>query len=142
MIVVIIGEGFSGGALGMGIGDSIGMLQHSCYSVISPEGCASILWKDASLKQQACQALRLNAEDVLEFAVIDEVIQEPLGGAHHDSDLTFERVQDFVLKSWESLKNLPPRLLLQGRYEKFRKMAVPQGLTMPVPTPVKEGDES
>lgn len=122
IIVLIIGEGASGGALGIGVGDVIGMLQHAFYSVISPEGCASILWKDPEKKKKASDALKLNAEYLLEFGVIDEMIPEPLGGAHHDPQSLFESVQEFVLRSWEELKEIPLSDLVERRYEKFRKM--------------------
>ena len=84
IIVIVIGEGCSGGALGIGVGDVIGMLEHAYYSVISPEGCASILWKDSDKKAEAASALKLNAEDLLRLGIIDAIINEPLGGAHHD----------------------------------------------------------
>lgn len=122
IIVVIIGEGFSGGALGMGIGDVVGMLEHACYTVISPEGCASILWKDADKKGEAAAALKLNAENLLEFGIVDTIIKEPLGGAHQDKDATIESVKKFILEQSNILKNLPKDLLLEQRYLKFRKM--------------------
>jgi acetyl-CoA carboxylase carboxyl transferase subunit alpha len=122
IIVVIIGEGCSGGALGMGVGDVIGMLEHAYYSVISPEGCASILWKDAAKKVEAASALKLNAEDLLKLGVVDSIINEPLGGAHHDLQIAFENVKAFILEQWEILKRLPQPILLEQRYLKFRKM--------------------
>jgi acetyl-CoA carboxylase carboxyl transferase subunit alpha len=122
IIVLIIGEGCSGGALGMGIGDVIAMLEHSYYSVISPEGCASILWKDAAKKQEAAQALRLNSEHMLALGIVDDVIPEPRGGAHYDRDLTFARVKEFLVKKMEFLKNMSPESLLEHRYAKFRAM--------------------
>jgi len=122
IIILIIGEGCSGGAIGMGIGDVVGMLEHSYYSVISPEGCASILWKDAQQRAIAAEALKLNAEDLLEIGVIDKIIPEPLGGAHYDPKTTCEAVKAFVLEEWKSLKKLPTDLLLKKRYEKFRRI--------------------
>lgn len=122
IIVIIIGEGFSGGALGMGIGDVVGMLEHACYTVISPEGCASILWKDADKKTDAAAALKLNSENLLEFGIVDAIINEPLGGAHHDPQLTIKNVKQFILEQTNILKNLPKDLLLEQRYLKFRKM--------------------
>ncbi len=122
IIVVIIGEGFSGGALGTAVGDTIGMLRHSVYTVISPEGCASILWKDATKNQQAAAALRLNSEDLSRLEVIDSIIEEPLGGAHHDPDTAYTNVKKFILECWESLKSVPPHILVENRYQKFRRM--------------------
>ncbi|MCH9626185.1 MAG: Acetyl-coenzyme A carboxylase carboxyl transferase subunit alpha [Chlamydiales bacterium] len=122
IIVLVIGEGCSGGALGMGIGDTIGMLEHSYYSVISPEGCASILWKDASKNSEAASKLKMHCENLLQFEVIDKVIQEPLGGAHHDPQQMYTNIKQFVLEEWESLKEYPPEILLEKRYQKFRKM--------------------
>ena len=121
IIVVLIGEGCSGGALGVGIGDVIGMLEHSYYSVISPEGCASILWKDTSKNVEAAEFLKLNAEDLLKFEVIDEIIPEPLGGAHHDKGVIYDRIKKFIIESWEQLKRIPSTALIEQRYLKFRK---------------------
>lgn len=122
IIVLVIGEGCSGGALGMGVGDVIGMLEHAYYSVISPEGCASILWKDATKNQEAAQALKLNAENLLQLQVIDAIINEPLGGAHHDTEMTYHNVKKFIQEQWEILKMIPKELLLEQRYLKFRKI--------------------
>lgn len=122
IIVIIIGEGCSGGALGMGVGDVIGMLEHAYYSVISPEGCASILWKDASKNIEAASSLKLNAENLLELGVIDTIIQEPLGGAHHDPQQTYQNVKRFILEQWNILRRIPLPLLLEQRYLKFRQM--------------------
>lgn len=122
IIVVVIGEGCSGGALGLGVGDVIGMLEHSYYSVISPEGCASILWKDPNRKQQAAEALKLNAENLFDMGIIDTIIPEPLGGAHHDPLQTIVNVKTFVLDQWRALSKIPTELLLEQRYLKFRKM--------------------
>lgn len=122
MINIIIGEGYSGGALAIGMGDVIGMLEHACYTVISPEGCASILWKDASKNVEAASALRLNSENLLELQIIDYIIQEPLGGAHHSPDTVYENVKRFILEQWLMLKLIPPEILTEQRYLKYRKM--------------------
>lgn len=122
MIILLIGEGCSGGALGIGIGDHIGMLQHAYYSVISPEGCASILWKDAGKNATAAQTLRMLAEDLLEMGIIDEIIPEPLGGAHHDPDFVYAGVKKYILEQWGHLKLIPHESLIEMRYQKFRKM--------------------
>lgn len=126
IVVVIIGEAGSGGALAIACGDVIGMLEHGYYSVISPEACASILWKDAAKKSKAANALKFNAENLLEFAVIDAVIKEPLGGAHHDPKGAAQSVGDFIAGSLKRLKTLSTRALLEGRYEKFRKIGAYQ----------------
>lgn len=122
IIVAIIGEGCSGGALGMGVGDVVGMLEHACYSVISPEGCASILWKDSSKKMEAAAALKLNSENLLELKIIDHIIPEPLGGAHHDTQAAYDNMKKFVLEQWQILRRVPTPLLIEQRYLKFRQM--------------------
>ena len=122
IVVVVIGEGCSGGALGMGVGDVIAMLQHSYYSVISPEGCASILWKDSSKKVEAATSLKLNAENLLDLKIIDAIIEEPLGGAHHDPELTYRNVKQFIIEQLNVLNRVPSSLLLEQRYLKFRKI--------------------
>jgi len=127
IIVTVIGEAGSGGALAIAMGDRIGMLEHSYYSVISPEGCASILWKDAEKKGLATAALKLNAENMLEFGVIDAVIKEPLGGAHHDPKLAMHNVQEFILDSWKELKDIPMETLIEQRYERYRKLGSHEG---------------
>lgn len=124
MIVVLIGEGCSGGALGMGMGDRIGMLRHAYYSVISPEGCASILWQDKAKNEQAASALRMHAEDLIEFGVVDEVIEEPLGGAHLDPKKAISATRTFICKTYRELVDMPIDELLEKRYAKFRKMGV------------------
>lgn len=122
VIVVVIGEGASGGALGIGIGDVVGMLEHAYYSVITPEGCASILWKDADKKVDAAATLKLNAENLLELGVIDAIIHEPLGGAHHDPSVAFQNVKKFILEQKEILSIIPKDILLEQRYLKFRRI--------------------
>lgn len=122
IVVMVIGEGCSGGALGIGVGDVIAMLEHSYYSVISPEGCASILWKDASKNVEAAAALKLNAENLLELQLIDSIIKEPLGGAHHNPDEVYASVKQFIAEQWKMLLKLPQDLLIEQRYIKFRKM--------------------
>jgi len=119
-IVIIIGEGCSGGALGMGVGDTIGMLEHAYYSVISPEGCASILWKDTTKNSEAAAKLKMQAEDLIELDVVDTVIKEPIGGAHHNPEEVYMNVKTFILEAWENLKMYPPEILLERRYQKFR----------------------
>ncbi|NGX26955.1 MAG: Acetyl-coenzyme A carboxylase carboxyl transferase subunit alpha [Chlamydiae bacterium] len=120
IIVVLIGEGCSGGALGIGIGDRVAMLEHSYYSVISPEGCASILWKDSAKKETAAEALKLHAEHLMPLGVIDTIIDEPQGGAHHDPDSVYQSVKEYVLSTRKELISKPIKVLLQQRYQKFR----------------------
>lgn len=122
IIVLLIGEGCSGGALGMGVGDIIAMLEHSYYSVISPEGCASILWHDSSKNEEAAQSLKMQAEDLLDFGIIDDIIPEPQGGAHKDPRMMYEGVKRFILKKSQFLKKSSTKTLLEKRYQKFRKM--------------------
>jgi acetyl-CoA carboxylase carboxyl transferase subunit alpha len=124
IVSLVIGEGGSGGALALAVGDVVMMLENSIYSVITPEGCAAILWKDASKAEQAAEALRLTAQDLLELRVIDEVIPEPLGGAHRDPEETAGRVKDTVLRHVRSLLALPVQELLDRRLEKYLKMGV------------------
>lgn len=122
IIVLLIGEGCSGGALGIGVGDSIGMMEHSYYSVISPEGCASILWKDASQNATAASALKMHVEDLLELGIVDQMIREPLGGAHLNPEEAYQTAKTFIKEQWGSLKSIPIEILLENRYQKFRKM--------------------
>jgi len=124
LIIALIGEGCSGGALGMGVGDVVLMLEHAYYSVISPEACSSILWKDTSKKEVAAEALKMHAEDLLKWEVIDLILEEPLGGAHHDPQAMYQTVKNCVLQQWQRLKVLPVDLLLELRYQKFRKMGM------------------
>ena len=122
IITLVIGEGCSGGALGIGVGNIIGMLEHAYYSVISPEGCASILWKDSSKKDLAAKALKMQAEDLMDLEVIDSIIAEPLGGAHLNKEVTYINVKDFLLKSLHLFEKMSSDELVQHRYNKFRNM--------------------
>lgn len=122
IIALLIGEGCSGGALGIGVGDIVAMLQHSYYSVISPEACSSILYKDTSKKEEAAAVLKMQAEDLLEMGIIDTIIEEPMGGAHHDIPAVLASVKEFIVEQWGVLKEIPIDLLLEQRYQKFRRM--------------------
>ena len=123
IVTVVIGEGGSGGALAIGVGDRILMLEYSIYSVISPEGCAAILWKDGEKgKKIAAESLKLTARDLHRLGVIDEVIQEPLGGGHHNPQWMALSLKDVVERHLRELEKLSTDELLQSRYEKFRKM--------------------
>jgi acetyl-CoA carboxylase carboxyl transferase subunit alpha len=124
IICLVIGEGGSGGALGIGVGDRVGILEHSYYSVISPEGCAGILWKSHEYAPNAAQALRFTSKDLIRLGVVDEVIPEPLGAAHRDHHQIANRVKMFLLKTLRELTAFPIDSLLQKRYEKFRRMGV------------------
>jgi acetyl-CoA carboxylase carboxyl transferase subunit alpha len=122
IIVVIIGEGASGGALGIGIGDRILMLQNTWYSVISPESCSSILWRSWDYKEQAAEALKLTAEDLLQQGIIDRIIREPLGGAHKNHELMAATLKTILLEELAALIKIKPEKLVQHRLEKFGKM--------------------
>lgn len=122
IIVILIGEGCSGGALGVGVGDRVAMLEHAYYSVISPEGCASILWKDSQKKETAAEVLKIHAEDLLPLGIVDDIITEPEGGAHHDTAVVYKNVKEYILSARKELQKLPLEALLEQRYQKFRKI--------------------
>lgn len=124
IIVFIIGEGGSGGALGIGIGDRVSILENAYYSVISPEGCAAILWRDRAKAPEAAAALKLTAEDLIKMKIVDEVIKEPLGGAHRDPVSCAESIKTVIKKYLKELKGLPRNQLLDKRYARFRKIGV------------------
>lgn len=122
IIAIVIGEGGSGGALALGVGDKIAMLEHSVYSVISPEGLASILWKDSKKAKQAASVMKLTSKNLSEFDIIDDIIDEPLGGAHKDIDRMSENIRSYILESLSILDNKTPEELVSDRYEKLRNM--------------------
>ncbi|MDP2922075.1 MAG: acetyl-CoA carboxylase carboxyltransferase subunit alpha [Candidatus Omnitrophota bacterium] len=122
IIVIVIGEGGSGGALGIGVGDRVYVMENAYYSVISPEGCAAILWKDRLKAPEAAEVLKLTAKDLLKLELIDEEIPEPLGGAHRDPEKAAQAIKKVIKKALKELKALPKEELLKLRYEKFRKM--------------------
>ncbi len=122
IIVFVIGEGGSGGALGIGVGDRICVLENSYYSVISPEGCAAILWKANSKAPEAAEVLKLTAQDLYKFKLIDEVVEEPLGGAHSDLEKTAENIKKSLKKFLAELKDISSEKLVKTRYEKYREM--------------------
>lgn len=129
IISVVIGEGGSGGALALGVADRVYMLEHSVYSVISPEGCAAILWKksgevSSADYERAAEALKLTAQDLLRFKVIEDVIPEPPGGAHRDYESIAGRIADTVMKTLEDLKTKTPAKLVEDRYQRFRKIGI------------------
>ena len=124
MITLITGEGGSGGALAIAMGNRVLMLEHSTYAVISPEGCASILWKDASYAGKAAEALKLTAQDLKRLKIIDQIITEPFGGAHRNHEETAASVKKALSKHLKDLKKMSPEQLFEDRYEKFRNMGV------------------
>lgn len=124
VICIVIGEGGSGGALGIGVGDRVAMLENSYYSVISPEGCAGILWKSHEFAPKAAEALRFTAKDLLKFEIVDNVIAEPLGGAHRDHHQMATRMRSYLSATLSELECQPLDQLLDNRYEKFRRMGV------------------
>jgi acetyl-CoA carboxylase carboxyl transferase subunit alpha len=122
IVVTITGEGGSGGALAMGLGDRVYMMEYATYSVISPEGCAAILWKDQQKRAEAAEALRLTAPDLLELGLIDAVITEPVGGAHANPEEAAERVGDVIAHALDELVAKTPEELIRTRYERFRAL--------------------
>ena len=127
IIVLIIGEGASGGALGIGVGDKVLMLENTWYSVISPESCSSILWRSWEYKEQAAESLKLTAIDMKKLKLIDEIVKEPVGGAHSNRNKTFEIVKNKIVSHYEDLKKLSPKELVKLRMEKYSNMGVFNG---------------
>lgn len=124
IIAVITGEGCSGGALGLAVANKVFMLEHAYYTVISPEGCASILWRDAAKAGTAAEALKITSEDLLKLDIIDGIVKEPLGGAHNDYEMIGSSLKETILKAINELKNEQPDKLKEDRYNKFRRMGV------------------
>jgi len=124
IVVLIIGEGCSGGALGMGVGDRFAMLENAYYSVISPEGCAAILWRDGNKAAEAAEAMKLTASDMLRLGIIDEVIEEPLGGAHRDPQAAARTVKQYLCRTLDELVTVPVEQLLEQRYMRYRRLGV------------------
>jgi len=124
VISVVLGEGGSGGALALGVCDELAMLENSIYSVISPRGFASILWKDASKEKEACNIMRITAEDAVNLGIAEQIIPEPEGGAHNDPEMTAENISEFLVKTLNSKMKKDIDVLLNERYNKFRKIGV------------------
>ena len=122
IVCIVIGEGGSGGALGLGIGDYVGILQFAYYSVISPEGCAGIMWKSVEFASKAAHALKFTGPDLLKFGVVDEVIPEPLGAAHRDHRAMASTLKATIVRNLRSLETLSAESLLERRYQKFRRI--------------------
>jgi acetyl-CoA carboxylase carboxyl transferase subunit alpha len=124
VIISVIGEGGSGGALALGVGDRVLMLEHAVYSVISPEGCAAILWKNSAAAPEAAQAMKITAQDLKKLNVIDEIVPEPAGGAHTDPAGAAELLAPYIERALKDLGKLKPAQLTDERYKKFRRMGV------------------
>lgn len=122
VICIIIGEGASGGALGIGIGDRVVMLENTWYTVISPENCSTILWRSWDYKVQAAEQLKLTSRDMSEFGLVDDVLPEPLGGAHARPEVMAQRLKDYILKTIKELQKIKPEKRIEQRIEKFSKM--------------------
>ncbi len=122
IICVVIGEGGSGGALGIGVGNKVMIMENAYYSVITPEGCAAILWKDRAYSAKAAEALKLTASDLLKLKLVDSIVEEPLGGAHKDYDAAAEKLKKAILKSLKEFENRTPEQLREQRYERFRNV--------------------
>ncbi|WP_020615938.1 acetyl-CoA carboxylase carboxyltransferase subunit alpha [Paenibacillus daejeonensis] len=134
IVCVVIGEGGSGGALALGVGNRVLMLENAIYSVISPNGAASILWKDASKADQAAEAMKITAKDLLEFGIIEEIVPEPQGGAHRDVVAQAESLKDAIWRHIQELTVMTPEQLTLDRYEKFRKIGTFSTLEDPAET--------
>jgi len=122
VVSVVLGEGGSGGALALAVCDRLGVLENAVYSVISPRGCANILWKDPSREQEAANLMKITAQDLLQLEICEEVIEEASGGAHNNMELTAENIEKFIKNSFATLCNLPIDIMLATRYDKFRKI--------------------
>lgn len=124
IVAVITGEGCSGGALGLAVANKVLVLEHAYYTVISPEGCASILWRDAAKASDAANALKITAQDLMKLEIIDGIVKEPMGGAHYDYDFIGAELKKDILASLEELKKMSPEQLKNDRYDKFRRLGV------------------
>lgn len=122
VVSLVTGEGASGGALGIGVANRIYMLEHALYTVISPEGCASILWRSAEYASQAAEALKITAQDLLDFGIVDGIVTEPRGGAHHDPEWTALQVREMLEPAFEALSGMDGEALVSQRYDKFRRI--------------------
>jgi len=122
IISIVTGEGSSGGALAIGVANKVYMLEHAVYSVLSPEGFASILWKDSNRAAEACNLMKLTAEDLYGFGVIDGIIPEPVGGAHHNPEAVYKSIERVILRAFNEMKRMSPNDIARQRYEKFRNI--------------------
>jgi len=146
IVCVVIGEGGSGGALGIGVGDRVAMLQHAFYSVISPEGCAAILWKTAERRKHAAEALRLTAPELARMQIVDDIIPEPVGGAHRDPEAAAERLEKYLVSKLNDLTRLPAETLRRRRQERIRRLGQflesPSATREPIAPPKSVGTKS
>jgi acetyl-CoA carboxylase carboxyl transferase subunit alpha len=124
IVATVIGEGGSGGALALGVADRVLMLEHSTYSVISPEGCAAILWNNGAKANEAAELLKITAQDLFQMKVVDEMVEEPIGGAHRDPRRVAELLKEAIVRNLAEIRNMPPDDLVRLRYDKFRKLGV------------------
>ena len=124
VISIVLGEGGSGGALALAVCDELAMLENAIYSVISPRGCASILWKDATREMEAAELMRIRAEDLVEFGVCEKIIEEATGGAHNDMEFTADNISEYLSEALPRLCKVSQQEMLNKRYEKFRKIGV------------------
>jgi acetyl-CoA carboxylase carboxyl transferase subunit alpha len=124
IVTTVIGEGGSGGALALGVADRVLMLEHSTYSVISPEGCAAILWNNGAKANEAAELLKITAQDLFQMKVIDEMVEEPIGGAHRDPRRVAELLKEAIIRNMSEIKSLPTAELTRQRYDKFRKLGM------------------
>jgi acetyl-CoA carboxylase carboxyl transferase subunit alpha len=124
IVTTVIGEGGSGGALALGVADRVLMLEHSTYSVISPEGCAAILWNNGAKANEAAELLKITAQDLFQMNVIDEMVEEPIGGAHRDPRRVAELLKEAISRNLSEIKGLPPSELTRQRYDKFRRLGM------------------
>lgn len=141
IVCCVIGEGGSGGALGVGVGDVVMMLENSYYSVISPEGCAAILWKDSARAKDAAEALRLTSKDLLKFGIVDQAVKEPLGGVHKNKEQAAANLKKAVLEAIDKLSSISTDELLEKRYQKFRKIGEFQESMAPEAPEVQQEEE-
>lgn len=140
IIAAVIGEGGSGGALGIGVADKVLILENAYYSVISPEGCAAILWKDRAAASKAAEALKITANHLLELGLVDDIVPEPLGGAHTDMEVTGSNLREHLIDSLEEMKKLSLEALLKHRYEKYRALGNYMEATAPAAAKEETGD--
>ena len=124
IISIVTGEGSSGGALAIGVANRVYMLENAVYSVLSPEGFASILWKDSGRAAEACELMKLTAEDLLRYKVIDGIIPEPAGGIHHDPDTVYKAIERLIIREFNRMKGMSPADIARERYEKFRNIDI------------------
>jgi acetyl-CoA carboxylase carboxyl transferase subunit alpha len=122
ILVTVIGEGGSGGALGIGVGNKVNILENSYYSVITPEGCAAILWKDGSKTPDAAAALKLTCDDLKKLDIVDDIVREPIGGAHLDYDLAAKFLKESIVNNLKEFAKMTPKELIDQRYSRFRKL--------------------